>query len=179
MPMQATDLARPFLLDVCANGSVHIRERGRQIQTGLLPVFSTDRREQAEELRIRHCRRANDGSGLYHLNERPRGVEDLDRVSDLFRSTYEQLAPHPVGASFTSERCALADPGDDEVMINDLREGRGTHHPRVRVLSLDGDGDARCILLRSGSHKTIRVVTLSKAYKLIERNYCPAAALNA
>lgn len=175
MPMQKNDLGRAFYLDVCALGSVHIRERGRRMEDGLLPVFSTDTRDQAEELRIRHCRLANDGSGLYHLNDRPQGVEDLGLVSDLFRATYAQIAK-PQTSSAPPVPATIEGPGDDEVMVNDLREGRGTHHPRVRVLSIDADGDAKCILLRSGNRKTIRVVTLSKAYKLIERNYGPAVA---
>jgi len=92
MPMMRGDLGRRFSLDVCANGSVHVREVARQgMEDGLLPVFSADTRDQAESVRIRHCRRASDGSGLYFLNDPPEDAEDLGRVSDLFRATYEAL----------------------------------------------------------------------------------------
>lgn len=156
MAMMREDLGRNFYLDVCANGSVHIREKGHQIEDGLLPVFSTDTHEEAEKLRVRHCRLARDGSGLYFLSVPPQGVEDLGRVSDLFRKDYGTKV------------------SDDVVRENDLREGGGTHKPRVRVVSIDETmGDAECILVRSGHRKTIRLVTLQKAYKLIQRNYGP------
>ena len=154
MPMIRDDLSRSFYLDVCAMGSVHIREKGQPIQDGLLPVFSTDTHDEAHELRVRYCRLARDGSGLYHLNERPESVEDLGRVSEMFRKSYANKLP------------------ETTVLANDLREGGGTHSPRVHVISIAADmGDAECKLVRTGHKKTIRVVTLSKAYKLIRRNY--------
>lgn len=85
MPMMREDLSRDFFLDVCANGTVHIRPRGQMIQNGLLPVFSTSTYEEAQALRVRHCRLSRDGSGLYTLNETPTSVDDLGRVSELFR----------------------------------------------------------------------------------------------
>jgi hypothetical protein len=94
MGMTKDDLGRRFLLDVCANGSVHIRERGRPISAvdALLPVYSTDTHEEAVTIRVRHCKLARDGSGLYFLNESPRDVSDLARVSDLFRETHRKAA---------------------------------------------------------------------------------------
>lgn len=188
MPMMRSDLGRAFTMSVCANGSVWIQRHG-QLEEGTLPVFSTDSHDQAEQIRVRHCRRANDGSGLYFLNERPpqevgRAQEFLGGVSDLFRATFEQIqgksAPGPLDPN--TSRLALKnldkiekdDPG--VVRVNDLRERLGTHHPRVRVMAIDEDGDADCILVRSGNRKTVRVVTLSKAYKLIQRDYGPPAA---
>lgn len=91
MPLMKNDFGRDFCLDVCAGGSVQIRARGTTIEPGLLPVFTTATHEQAEAIRIRHCRRANDGSGLYFLNDPPKDVDDLGRVADLFRATYETL----------------------------------------------------------------------------------------
>ncbi|HZL96045.1 MAG TPA: hypothetical protein VFB99_20475 [Vicinamibacterales bacterium] len=84
-------LGRVWFLDVCANGSVHIRKRGKRIQDGLLPVFSTDTEAQAKTLQVRHCRLARDGSGLYHLNERPSGYEDLEKITAMFALTFRQI----------------------------------------------------------------------------------------
>lgn len=89
MAMQKNDLGRLVTLWVDAAGCVTARERGSGVD-GSLPVFSTDTREQAEALQVRHCRLARDGSGLYFLTDTPRGVEDLSRVSDMFRETYSQ-----------------------------------------------------------------------------------------
>lgn len=91
--MNTTDLSRKFFLDVCARGTVHIRERGR-LQTGgggLLPVFSTDTHEQAESLRVLHCRLDRYGSGLYTLNDPPKDVAGLDAVSDMFRASFARM----------------------------------------------------------------------------------------
>lgn len=95
MPMIRSDLGRAFTMSVCANGSVWIQRHG-QLESGTLPVFSTDTHEEAEQIRVRHCRRAKDGSGLYFLNDPPprkvdRAQQFLGSVSDLFRKTYEQI----------------------------------------------------------------------------------------
>lgn len=87
--MQKGDLGRAVTLWVDAAGCVTAQERGRGID-GSLPVFSTDTREQAEALQVRHCRLTRDGSGLYFLTDTPRGVEDLGKVSDIFRKTYSE-----------------------------------------------------------------------------------------
>ncbi len=107
MTMIRTDLSRRFFLDVCAAGSVDIRERGHMQpgDGGRLPVFSTDTREQALSLQVRHCRLAQDNSGLYFLNEPPTDVEDLGRVSALFRATYAEE-----DAAGKKARRALSDP---------------------------------------------------------------------
>jgi hypothetical protein len=84
------DMGRQWFLDVAACGAVQIRERGLPMREGL-PVFSTDTREQAESIRTLHCRLERDGSGTYRLNERPADVDDLERVSDLFRNAYDHL----------------------------------------------------------------------------------------
>lgn len=105
MAMQKGDLGRALTLWVDAAGCVTVQERGRGVN-GSLPVFSTDTREQAEALQVRHCRLARDGSGLYFLTDIPRGVEDLGKVSDLFRETHsENLA----GAA-AEARNSLSDP---------------------------------------------------------------------
>lgn len=89
-PMNVNDLSRSYFLDVCAAGTVHIRKRGRKqaMGGGMLPVFSTDTKDQAEQLRVLHCRLDRYGSGLYTLNDPPKSMDDLDRVSDLFRASY-------------------------------------------------------------------------------------------
>lgn len=89
----AADLERDWFLDVCAAGSVHIRQRGKRPRrkTMLLPVFSTDTEYQASMLRVMHCRLARDGSGLYHLNEPPTGIDDLPRIAAMFRASYEAM----------------------------------------------------------------------------------------
>jgi len=89
MPMH-DDLGRKFRLDVFANGVVMIRNQGSPLD-GALPVFSTDTHEQAESLRTQHCKLARDGSGIYRLNEPPADVDDLDRVSTLFRTSYATM----------------------------------------------------------------------------------------
>jgi len=91
MAMTRDDLSRRYLMTVCALGSVHIHELGASPVEGTLPVFSTHTREEAESLRVQHCRLARDGSGLYHLNEPPKDVRDLGRVSDTFRQSYARM----------------------------------------------------------------------------------------
>lgn len=88
----ANVLDRQFFLDVDAAGYVSIRERGSKDKRRGLPVFSTDTREQAKALIVRHCRLARDGSGLYRLNDPPKDVDDLGRITELFRETYEEPA---------------------------------------------------------------------------------------
>jgi len=85
MSMQPNDLGRAFTLWVDAAGCVTVATKGRAVK-GSLPVFSTDTHEQANGLRVRFCRLARDGSGLYFLNNPPKEVEDLGAVSDMFRA---------------------------------------------------------------------------------------------
>jgi len=89
MPMLPSDLSRRFFLDVTASGHVFIRERGSPRRDGSLPSFSTDTYGEAEMLVMRFCRRANDGSGLYFLNEPPADIVALGDVSHMFRVEYE------------------------------------------------------------------------------------------
>lgn len=98
MPMIREDLGRRFILTVCAAGSVHIHEIGAAPVEGTLPVFSTDTQKGAEALRVQHCRLARDGSGLYHLNERPKSVEELGRVSEMFRKSYSRMTSETANA---------------------------------------------------------------------------------
>lgn len=91
MPLMRNDLDRRFLLDVTADGAVFIRERVSTLTRGGLPTFSTETYEQAEMLQARFCRRANDGSGIYRLNETPADLDALGDVSDMFRVHYEML----------------------------------------------------------------------------------------
>ena len=88
--MNLNDLSRKYMISVCAAGSFHIREPGAKSVKGTLPVFSTDTREEAESLRVYHCRLARDGSGLYFLNEPPAGVEGLAVVSSMLRASWEK-----------------------------------------------------------------------------------------
>jgi hypothetical protein len=84
-----SDLSRRFIISVCANGTCHIHDKSNEKPVrGTLPVFSTNTKEEAESLRVYHCRLARDGSGLYSLNERPRDVSDLAGVSDMLRASY-------------------------------------------------------------------------------------------
>lgn len=109
--MTTDDMGRRFLIDVDAAGCTTIRERGKGKNTGGLPVFSTDTREEAESLIVRHCRLARDHSGLYFLNDPPHTVADLDRVSELFRATHAaKMAPtHGVrGSKSATQAEALA-----------------------------------------------------------------------
>jgi hypothetical protein len=93
--MLASDFGRRFIMTVAASGHVYIHERGRRAEPGTLPVFTTDTREQAEAIRVRHCKFASDGSGLYRLNDPPGNVDQLSDVSDLFRSAFILLVGAP------------------------------------------------------------------------------------
>jgi hypothetical protein len=96
--MTKDDLSRRFILDVCASGSVAIRERGMVIGDGRLPVFSTDTYDEANELRVLHCRLARDGSGVYFLNDKPDEWAELDPVTEMFRQSYARTrSPYGVG----------------------------------------------------------------------------------
>jgi len=83
----ADALTKRFFIDVDAAGFVTIRERGSKDKRHGLPVFSTDTREEAKALIVRHCKLARDGSGAYRLNDPPKDVEDLGRIRDLFAAT--------------------------------------------------------------------------------------------
>lgn len=85
--MKQTMLSRRFFLDVTKSGHVFIRERGGELN-GALPVYSVDTAEEAEQIRVRHCRLAKGGSGLYQLNEFSRDVDELFAVGELFRATH-------------------------------------------------------------------------------------------
>lgn len=87
--MTKDDLSRRFFLDVCANGSVAIRERGYGIADGRLPVFTTDTYDEAVMLRTLHCRLARDGSRVYFLNNPPSDLDDLDGIRSTFRASYQ------------------------------------------------------------------------------------------
>lgn len=92
MPLYKDDLTRKFLLDVTADGSVFVRERGNGSRyPGSLPVFSTNTREQADSLVIRHARRAKDGSGIYRLNDFRSDLDSLDEWAETFRVSLETL----------------------------------------------------------------------------------------
>jgi hypothetical protein len=85
------DLGRRFMLDVAKSGHVFIREMGQPATEGL-PVFSTNTREQASQIRTFYCRLARDGSGLYRLNECLGDdlleIEALAIVTENFRQHY-------------------------------------------------------------------------------------------
>jgi hypothetical protein len=83
-------MTRPtrFFLDVTKSGHVFIRRLGGELN-GALPVYSTDTAEEAEQIRVRHCHLARDGSGLYQLNEFSGDVADLLAVGVMFRVTHE------------------------------------------------------------------------------------------
>jgi hypothetical protein len=88
MALQKDDLSRKFLLDVTADGSVFVRERGKDDRyPGSLPVFSTDTRKQANSLIVRYCRRAKDGSGIYRLNDFDGELNSLDAWAETFRTS--------------------------------------------------------------------------------------------
>lgn len=106
MAMQIGDLGKAWVLWVDAAGCVTIHAKGHG-NAGSLPVFSSDSMTSAESIRVRHCRLARDGSGNYFLNERPKGVEDLGKVSDLFRATAECVSG-PAPMTPEARRAALA-----------------------------------------------------------------------
>jgi hypothetical protein len=85
------ELSRQFRLDVAADGVVTIGERGQLSNSDSLPVFTTDTREQAHMIQVRHCRLDRDGSGRYRLNVWPQTLEQLWDVTELFRTTYEAM----------------------------------------------------------------------------------------
>jgi len=90
MGLKRDDLGRRFMLDVTVDGAVFVRERGGgPCPHGGLVFFSVDTRDEATALVVRHCRRANDGSGVYRLNSFGGTLNAIGEVADLFRSEYE------------------------------------------------------------------------------------------
>lgn len=87
----ADDYRRPVLLDVTRDGIVYVREAGGGRNEDALPFFSAHTIDDAEQLRILHCHRLRDGSGLYRLNQPPSGYEDLGRLTEMFRISYQRL----------------------------------------------------------------------------------------
>ena len=89
------DLSRRYFLDVTASGHVFIRERGQPLTPGGLPTFTTETHDDALMLQQRHCRRANDGTGFYQLNDwgsaEAAELDALDRTQEMFRHTYETV----------------------------------------------------------------------------------------
>lgn len=130
MPMLKTDLGRAYQLTVAASGHVFVNRAGSALEPGALPVFSTDTHEEALALVVRHCRRANDGSGLYRLTNwiNGRDVNDaLDEVSDLFRADYNRDPPLLPGALSAASETPAAPRwrsprhGGDEVEVAGVR----------------------------------------------------------
>ena len=113
MAMQKSDLDRQFFLDVDRAGFVVVRDRGVGMSHGGLPVFSTDTYDQAMELIVLHCKLASDGSGLYRLNDPPRSVEDLSRVSDLFRTWFEKLNVKKLGDLYEEQVAESLAPSEE------------------------------------------------------------------
>lgn len=100
MGLRKDDLGRRFLLDVTRDGAVFVRERGKgPCPHGGLPVFSTDTREEADDLIVHHCKLARNGTGIYRLNEGifPRdaqgngNVDNLEDVTVTFRLAHEKM----------------------------------------------------------------------------------------
>lgn len=85
MTVQKNDLGRKQTLWVDAAGCVTVASKGRSVE-GSLPVFSVDTTEAAERIQVHFCRLAQDGSGLYFLNDPPKDVDGLGAVSDMFRA---------------------------------------------------------------------------------------------
>ena len=59
---------------------------------GGIPVFTTATRAEAEQLQLRHCRLARDGSDTYRLNvclgDALLEFEDLAFIGDMFRASH-------------------------------------------------------------------------------------------
>lgn len=93
MPMIKTDLSRRYVLSVSKNGACFIKDRDRRnegLESGTLPVFSTNTHEEAEMLIVRHCRLSREDGETYFLNNPPVDLDDLGRISDLFRVTFRE-----------------------------------------------------------------------------------------
>lgn len=135
--MQTSDLSRRFVMTVCANGTVHIFDKlnGRP-ESGTLPVFSTNTKEEAEQVRVRHCQLARDNNRIYVLNDRPRDVEDLVRVASLFRTTFETFSKQGEHRQGTVIPFGVSGDGSEATDLEDEHEdpcGEG---------GSGGDGDA-------------------------------------
>jgi hypothetical protein len=92
------------------------------------------------------------------------------RHPELLENCKSGCTFHASGGDLEKPCAKFIDDATAAVRVNDLREGTGTHHPRVLVKEIKGD-EARCAFPRSGNQKWIKLTTLRRAYRLIERDH--------
>jgi hypothetical protein len=91
----ANQLTRSYLLEVYKSGEVMIRARGEPMPEGVLPVYSTDSREEAEMIQVRCCVLSRVDNQTYRLNPNLRNdgqltLEDLPMLTEMFKQIHEQ-----------------------------------------------------------------------------------------
>ena len=104
------DLSRRFVIHVCKDCTVTIRQPGQKVFNGVaLPVFSTDTLEQADSIRVAFCRviplqhpKMEKGETWYKLARLGDGqdpllsgkalleLEDLDGIANMFRTFWQE-----------------------------------------------------------------------------------------
>lgn len=96
--MQREDFARPIMLHCCKDGTITYRQKHEKVFNGVaLPVFSVNTVEEAIMLQVRHCRRQYGphpqmpGKVWYVFTDFGGELEDLEKVSNAFRETYELM----------------------------------------------------------------------------------------
>lgn len=92
-PIQANDFGRRFIIDVERDGVATVRDRDRDEPSKGLPIFTTDTRDEAESLIIRHCKLSRYGTGEYRLNDWPLDatLDDLYAAGAKFRESYAAM----------------------------------------------------------------------------------------
>lgn len=90
------DMSRPVYLHCCKDGTITYRRAGQKVFNGrALAVFTVDNEEQAVDLQVRFCRAQwvehpqLPGQTWYKLNEFSGELDDLDRVTAMFREFYD------------------------------------------------------------------------------------------
>lgn len=110
---EADDTTRPFVLHVCADGTVTIRnqEQGEPVFNGAaLPVYSTTTREEAEALRGMLCSRVPaehpllPGQKWYKVPRFSGSLDEMPVVAARMRHLHATLKANAMRRTGTSQR---------------------------------------------------------------------------
>lgn len=79
--------------------------------------------------------------------------------------------PYAAALRLWAAKGGVPDTGED-IRVGDIYEGKGTHRIRVQILSFDL-AEARCLLVRSGKTKVLKMSTIHESYRFVEREKRP------
>lgn len=98
MPLSASRLIRPVLVDICKDGTISYRRLGESSFNGVaLPVFSVNHEDQARQLQLRFGRLQYEehpkmpGRPWYRWTDFPGTIIALDDVSDRCDIWYHEF----------------------------------------------------------------------------------------